>query len=91
MADRHPNVLKEPAPHALFDQFGDSTLDFTLRVYLPSMDVFLGLRHDMNAGIAEAFREAGIEIAFPQRDLHIRTVPEAVEFEFHAPRGQRIE
>jgi potassium-dependent mechanosensitive channel len=91
VADRHPNVLKEPAPHALFDQFGDSTLDFTLRVYLPSMDVFLGLRHDLNAGIAEAFREAGIEIAFPQRDLHIRTVPEAVEFEFHAPRGQRIE
>lgn len=79
VADQHPHVLKEPAPHALFDGFGDSTLNFTLRVYMASRSVYLKLRHEMHVGIDTAFREAGIEIAFPQQDLHIRSVDQAVD------------
>lgn len=75
VAAAHPLVLKEPPPHALFDAFGDSTLNFTLRVYMASRDSYLELRHDLHKGIDAAFREAGIEIAFPQRDLHIRSMP----------------
>lgn len=79
VADQHPLVLKEPAPHALFDGFGDSTLNFTLRVYMATRNVYLKLRHELHVNIDNAFREAGIEIAFPQQDLHIRSVDQAVD------------
>jgi potassium-dependent mechanosensitive channel len=73
--DQH--VLDDPPPVAVFDQFGDSTLDFDLRVFAP-IEQFLTLRHDLNTAIDRAFREAGIEIAFPQRDLHIRSIEPVV-------------
>jgi len=73
VAEKNSNVLKEPPPHALCDEFGESTMIYTLRVYLPSLDVFLQTRHELHAGISHAFRTAGIEIAFPQRDIHIRS------------------
>ncbi|USN98819.1 MAG: mechanosensitive ion channel [Phycisphaeraceae bacterium] len=73
IAAEHPIVLADPAPRAPFMRFGDSTLDFELRVYIPHIDHFLPVRHDLHLRIMEAFREAGIEIAFPQRDLHIRS------------------
>lgn len=73
IATRHPLVLKEPAPHALFDEFADSTLNFVLRVYMPSRDVYLQLRHELMTEIAREFQQANVEIAFPQRDVHIRS------------------
>ena len=69
----HPDVLREPPPVATFEQFGDSTLNFVLRVYLPRLDQRLTVIHDLHTRIDQAFRAANIEIAFPQRDLHIRT------------------
>lgn len=77
IAGRHPLVLKEPPPHALLDAFADSTLNFVLRVYMTSRDVFLQLRHELMTDVAREFRQAGIEIAFPQRDLHLRSVDPA--------------
>jgi potassium efflux system protein len=44
-----------------------------LRVYLPSREVYLQVRHELHAAIAREFKQAGIEIAFPQRDIHIRS------------------
>ncbi len=76
VANKNANVLKDPAPHALFDEFGASTLNFTLRVYMPSLDVFLQTRHELHAGIITAFRNADIEIAYPQQDVHIRSTVE---------------
>jgi potassium efflux system protein len=73
VATRNPLVLKDPAPHALFNEFGDSTLNFILRVYMASMNVYIELRHTLLAEIASEFQKAGIEIAFPQRDIHIRS------------------
>jgi potassium efflux system protein len=75
IARRHPLVLKEPPPHALFDDFAESTLNFVLRVYMPSRSIFLQLRHELLTEIAHQFHQAGIQIAFPQRDIHIRTAP----------------
>jgi potassium efflux system protein len=60
----------------LFGGFGDSTLDFQLRVFIPHIEHLITVRHDMHMRITEAFREAGIEIAFPQRDLHIKSMPD---------------
>lgn len=75
VAAANPLVLKTPAPHAFFDQFGDSSLNFILRVYLPSQDVFVELRHSLNTALRSAFQDAQMEIASPQYDLHLRSVP----------------
>ncbi len=69
-------VLNEPAPQVLFLGFGDSSLSFELRVYIRSVANLLPVKHELHMSIDKAFREAGIEIAFPQRDLHLRSVPE---------------
>jgi len=69
-------VLKEPVPQVIFKNFGDSTLDFELRVFIPHIDYFVPVRHELHKSICKSFREAGIEIAFPQRDLHVRSIGE---------------
>jgi potassium efflux system protein len=78
IADSHPLVLKDPAPAASFDAFGDSSLNFVLRTYLAALDHRLQVTHDLHTSINNAFNAEGIEIAFPQRDLHIRTTPEVL-------------
>ena len=67
-------VLKEPPPMVLFRGFGSSSLDFELRVYYSGIEHRLTLWHDLNVAIDDTFREAGIEIAFPQQDVHLRSV-----------------
>ncbi|REJ88566.1 MAG: potassium transporter KefA [Planctomycetota bacterium] len=77
VANEHPLTLKEPPSLATFEGFGDNSLNFVLRTFLPSMENRLQVIHELHTAIDKAFREAGIEIAFPQRDLHIRSVPAA--------------
>jgi len=77
VAAEHPYVLEDPKSMVIFTQFGASSLDFELRVYIPSMEHYLKVWHDLHLAIDHAFREAGIEIAFPQRDVHIRSVEQA--------------
>lgn len=69
----HPLVLDDPAPQVLFLAFGDSSLNFEVRAFLSGVASRLTVLHDLNMAIDKAFREAGIEISFPQRDLHIRS------------------
>lgn len=78
VANEHPMVLAEPPSVATLEGFGDNALNFTLRAFLPTMDHRLQVIHELHTGIDKAFREAKIEIAFPQRDLHIRTTPQAL-------------
>jgi len=73
IARAHPSVLSDPPPSVAFQRFGDSTLDVDLRVFLPSISELIPTRHALNCAILERFRSDGIEIAFPQRDLHIRS------------------
>jgi len=70
-----PAVLGEPAPAVLHWDFGASTLDFRLRVWLADVDGAITAMSEIRAAIDRLFREAGIEIAFPQADLHLRTAP----------------
>jgi len=72
-AREHPLVLREPKPVVLFSAFGDSSLEFELRVYIGSIDHFLPIRHDLNMAVDRMFRESDITIAFPQRDTHLDT------------------
>jgi len=74
VADAHERVFKAPAPLALFRGFGESSLDFELRVFMDPKDV-LEVPSDLIVAINQALTQAGIEIPFPQRDLHLRGVP----------------
>lgn len=74
VARDHPVVLDDPEPVVTFDGFGDSSLDMTLRCYVPSVEERLPTIHDLHTAIDAAFKQAGIEIPFPQRDVHLRTI-----------------
>jgi potassium efflux system protein len=65
----------------IFRTFGSSSLDFELRVVIPSMDVYVKVQHEINLAIDQAFRKADIEIAFPQQDIHIRSIEATVPIE----------
>jgi len=69
----HPLILDEPAPMATFEQFADSSLTLMLRAYLPNLDNRLKTITELHTEIHKRFAAAGIEIAFPQQDLHIRS------------------
>ena len=70
----NPNTLKDPEPSVFLEKFGDNSIDFQLVVWSSEMSARPSrYRSDINFAIEQKFREAGIEIAFPQRDLHIRS------------------
>ncbi len=68
-----PHTVDEPAPNVVFTAFGASSLDFELRVFVSGRDGIPRVRHDLHMRVDAAFRKAGVEISFPQRDLHIRS------------------
>jgi potassium efflux system protein len=70
-AQKNPRVRSEPAPEAIFKGFGDNSLDFELRVYIKGIDNWWPMQHELNVAIDNAFKEAGVTIAFPQRDVHL--------------------
>lgn len=80
VATEHPSTLKIPAPWALFDGFGDSSLNFRIRIWT-TMDTGMTVKSDVTVAIYDALRKAGIEIPFPQRDLHIKSIEENVQKE----------
>ena len=73
VAAENDEVLIEPPPTVVFSGFGDSSLDFQLRAFIPTMENYNKVRHQINVAIDNAFREAGISIPFPQRDVHMRS------------------
>jgi potassium efflux system protein len=78
VAADHPRVLDDPAPKATFEQFADSSLSLLLRAYLPDLENRIGTITELHTEINRRFADAGIEIAFPQRDLHVRSVAPSV-------------
>ena len=79
MGHRAQNVFPdsgEPARSLLIPQIPDLIRDavlYELRVFVPSVDYLLKVRHDLHKAIDREFRKAGIEIAFPQRDIYVRS------------------
>ncbi len=66
-----PRVAADPAPLVHFDEFGDSSLNFMLRVWVTEIVERLNVRSDLLREIDRRFREAGVTIPFPQRDVHL--------------------
>jgi potassium efflux system protein len=71
---QHPMVLGDPQPMVFFIGFGDSSLDFEIRLFVKDVINRLPLTHDIHMAIDQAFRKHGIEIPFPQRDVYLHRV-----------------
>lgn len=70
LAQACEKVLEDPPPFTVFKSFGDNALDLAIYVYIPSREVYWEVLNELTTGIDREFKEAGIEIAFPQRDIH---------------------
>jgi len=77
IARSNPLTLPEPDPVVVFAKFGTSSLEFELRVFASGLGNYRTLRHELHLAIDDAFRENNIEIAFPQQDLHVRSIPDS--------------
>ena len=73
LAEAHSKVMRDPAPQVVLTGFGDSALFLELEVYAEELGHRVNLRHDLNTGIHREFKAHGIQIPFPQRDIHIRS------------------
>jgi small-conductance mechanosensitive channel len=73
-ATEHPATLSEPAPNVYLEKFGESSIDFELVVWSREMSYRpRRFKSDLNFLIDKHLRAAGIQIPYPQRDLHIRS------------------
>ena len=88
-AAENESVAKSYEPRVIFMGFGDSSLDFELRVHLQDIDNWYVTRSELYQEIERKFRESGVEIPFPQRDLHIRRVDESPGSILTPPGDQR--
>ncbi|MCB1461903.1 MAG: mechanosensitive ion channel family protein [Nitratireductor sp.] len=77
-AAEHPLILNNPEPMVFFMDFGSDALIFDLRVWVADILTGFGAKSDLRYAILKSLREAGIEIPFPQRDLHIKSGLEAL-------------
>jgi potassium-dependent mechanosensitive channel len=79
VAGSNPGVMRDPKPSAFFVGFGDSALNFELRFWAARQESWFQLKSDVTTSVARALGDAGIEIPFPQRDLHVRSIDGSVK------------
>jgi potassium-dependent mechanosensitive channel len=72
-AKAHPLILQTPEPLVRFEDFGESSLDFSLIVWISDPASDLHIASELRFAIDQGFRDNGIQIPFPQRDLHVRS------------------
>jgi len=77
-AEANSMVARMPTPRVFFLAFGESSLDFQVRVWVSDVENRRQVQSELHKEIDRRFRELGIEIAFPQRDLHVRSIDESV-------------
>jgi small-conductance mechanosensitive channel len=82
-ARKHPEVSDRPEPQVLFREFGDSALEFSLRIWTAT-DSYLRITSELRVSLVQVLAEAGISIPFPQRDLHVRSIADGVSL------GERV-
>jgi potassium-dependent mechanosensitive channel len=73
IVEAHPSILKNPAPMVAFTAFADSSLNFEVRFFLADITSQVPVQNDIRFAIHERFKQEGIQIPFPQRDLHIKS------------------
>jgi small-conductance mechanosensitive channel len=71
---RQEGLVEDPAPQVLFRGFGESSLDFVLRAWVEDNDQWAAIQSDLALAVNRGMKERDIEIPFPQRDLHLRSI-----------------
>jgi len=74
-ANDNVNVLRTPAPWATFEGFGDNSLNFLIRFWVP-FDIGVTVTSEIAMSIYNALGDAGIQIPFPQQDIYIKSLPD---------------
>jgi small-conductance mechanosensitive channel len=87
---KNPDALKDPEPQALFSEFGESSLNFKLRFWV-HFEAGLKAKSDISIGIYNEFAAQGIEIPFPQQDVHIKNMPGTLQQGKPAPTGSAVQ
>jgi small-conductance mechanosensitive channel len=80
-------VLEDPAPLVIFEEFGDSALQFRLYFWIADFDESLTTRGRLYTEVNETLKAAGVEIPFPQRDLHLRSIQTDEKLHLTGPEG----
>ncbi len=75
VATGNADIVDDPAPRVRFRSFGDSSLDFELLGWIVQPVDRGRVMHELNCAVYKAFEERGIQIPFPQRDVHVRSMP----------------
>ncbi len=73
VADNNSSVMQNPEPEVFLNEFGDSSWNMQLRTWIPDVKQYPKVRNELNQAIVRTFRKYGVEIPFPQRDLHMRS------------------
>jgi len=73
VADENEHVLADPEPVVHFLSFGDSSWNLALRCWIPDPKRHRTVSSEINCALVRKFRQNGVEIPFPQRDLHLRS------------------
>jgi small-conductance mechanosensitive channel len=89
-ANDNSSVMKSPTPEVLFLNLGDSSLDFKLRAWIPDADDILTVKSQLYHEIFKRFREKGIAIPFPQRDIHLYGVGSSEAESLKPPLGSGL-
>jgi potassium efflux system protein len=84
----NPRVVPDPPPQVYFEAYGDSSLNFNIWVHLKTPSDRIPATHELNTAIFEAFQKLGIEIPFPQRDLHVKNWPDLSTLAPPAPKKE---
>ena len=77
IAAEHPEIVKSPGPRVRFRTFGPSSLDFELLGWIDHPELRGRIAHELNKAIYKGLASAGIQIPFPQTDVHIRSMPQS--------------
>jgi len=78
VVNNHPDVMQDPKPTVFFIGFGESSLDFEIRVFVRERVMRMPVQHELYMTLERALSDADIEIPFPQRDLHLRSLDPGV-------------
>lgn len=88
MADKRREILSYPAPQVVFMDFGASSLDFELRYFLRDIGDVMVVASSIRFELVQRFRDEGVEIPFPQRDLNLRDIDKLTDAIREAGKGK---
>ncbi|WP_417824708.1 mechanosensitive ion channel domain-containing protein [Thalassospira lucentensis] len=89
MADKRREILSYPAPQVVFMDFGASSLDFELRYFLRDIGDVLAVASSIRFELVQRFRDEGVEVPFPQRDLNLRDIDKLTDAIREAGQGRK--